>query len=140
VREGVQRRSSGRQADLQVLSRYGRRSRRFLQDGRRGKLAHHHDQDAIRRIAFTITFDQWDACVAAGGCENNARPSDQTWGRGSRPVIDVDWRDAQNYVTWLNRMTGTDSYRLLSEAEWEYSARGVTSAQAPHLGQRDWSK
>jgi formylglycine-generating enzyme required for sulfatase activity len=44
----------------------------------------------------------------------------------------VDWRDAQNYVTWLNRMTGTDSYRLLSDAEWEYSARGVTSAQAPH--------
>jgi formylglycine-generating enzyme required for sulfatase activity len=29
-------------------------------------------------------------------------------------------------------MTGTDSYRLLSEAEWEYAARGVTSAQAPH--------
>jgi formylglycine-generating enzyme required for sulfatase activity len=44
----------------------------------------------------------------------------------------VDWRDAQNYVAWLNRMTGTGSYRLLSEAEWEYAARGVTSAQAPH--------
>jgi formylglycine-generating enzyme required for sulfatase activity len=29
-------------------------------------------------------------------------------------------------------MTGTDSYRLLSEAEWEYAARGVTSAQAAH--------
>jgi formylglycine-generating enzyme required for sulfatase activity len=81
---------------------------------------------------FAITFDQWDACVAGGGCENNTRPSDQTWGRGSRPVINVDWRDAHNYVAWLNRMTGTDSYRLLSEAEWEYAARGVTSAQAPH--------
>jgi formylglycine-generating enzyme required for sulfatase activity len=81
---------------------------------------------------FTITFDQWNVCVAGGGCENNTGPSDQTWGRGSRPVINVDWRDAQNYVAWLNRMTGTDSYRLLSEAEWEYAARGVTSAQAPH--------
>jgi formylglycine-generating enzyme required for sulfatase activity len=81
---------------------------------------------------FTITFDQWDACAAGGGCENNTRPSDQTWGRGSRPVINVDWRDAQSYVAWLNRMTGTDSYHLLSEAEWEYAARGVTSAQAPH--------
>jgi formylglycine-generating enzyme required for sulfatase activity len=81
---------------------------------------------------FTITFDQWDACVAGGGCENNTRPSDQTWGRGSRPVINVDWRDAQNYVAWLNRMTGRESYRLLSEAEWEYAARGVTSAEAPH--------
>jgi formylglycine-generating enzyme required for sulfatase activity len=44
----------------------------------------------------------------------------------------VDWGDAQDYVAWLNRMTGTDSYRLLSEAEWEYAARGITSAQAPH--------
>jgi formylglycine-generating enzyme required for sulfatase activity len=81
---------------------------------------------------FTITFDQWDACVAGGGCENNLIPSDQTWGRGSRPVIYAAWRDAQTYVAWLNRMTGTDGYRLLSEAEWEYAARGVTSAQAPH--------
>jgi formylglycine-generating enzyme required for sulfatase activity len=81
---------------------------------------------------FTITFDQWDACVAGGGCESNPRPNDQTWGRRSRPVINVDWRDAQNYVAWLNRMIGTDSYRLLSEAEWEYAGRGVTSAQAPH--------
>jgi formylglycine-generating enzyme required for sulfatase activity len=81
---------------------------------------------------FTITFDQWDACVTGGGCETNTRPNDRTWGRGSRPVINVDWREAQNYVAWLNRMTGTDSYRLLSEAEWEYAARGVTSAQAPH--------
>jgi formylglycine-generating enzyme required for sulfatase activity len=81
---------------------------------------------------FTITFDQWDACVAGGGCESNSRPSDQTWGRGTRPVINVDWRDARNYVAWLNRMTGTNSYRLLSEAEWEYAARGVTSEQAPY--------
>jgi formylglycine-generating enzyme required for sulfatase activity len=81
---------------------------------------------------FTITFDQWDACVAGGGCENNTSPSDRTWGRGTRPVIYVHWRDAQDYVAWLNRMTGTDSYRLLSDAEWEYAARGLTSAQAPH--------
>jgi formylglycine-generating enzyme required for sulfatase activity len=81
---------------------------------------------------FMITFDQWDACVRGRGCENNRRPFDQTWGRGSRPVINVNWRDAQSYVTWLNRMTGSDSYRLLSEAEWEYAARGVTSARFPH--------
>ena len=81
---------------------------------------------------FTITFDQWDACVAGGGCENNARPSDQTWGRGSRPAIIVDWRDANTYVAWLNRMASTDAYRLLSEAEWEYTARAVRSAEAEH--------
>ena len=81
---------------------------------------------------FTITFDQWDACVAGGGCEHNTRPSDQTWGRGTRPAINVDWRDANAYVAWLNRMAGTDAYRLLSEAEWEYAARGVRSADAEH--------
>ena len=78
---------------------------------------------------FAITFDQWDACVSGGGCESNARPSDQTWGRGTRPAINVDWRDAQAYVAWLNRMAGTSTYRLLSEAEWEYAARaGTTTA------------
>jgi formylglycine-generating enzyme required for sulfatase activity len=87
-------------------------------------------QFAVSR--FTITFDQWIACAADGGCENNPRPNDQGWGRGSRPVIDVHWNDAQGYVRWLNRMIGTDSYRLLSEAEWEYAARGVKSARRPH--------
>jgi formylglycine-generating enzyme required for sulfatase activity len=81
---------------------------------------------------FPITFDQWDACVTGGGCEQNVRPSDQTWGRGTRPVINVDWRDANTYVAWLNRMTGTDAYRLLTEAQWEYAARGIKSAEAPH--------
>jgi formylglycine-generating enzyme required for sulfatase activity len=81
---------------------------------------------------FAITFDQWDACVAGGGCENNISPSDKAWGRGSRPVINADWRDAQDYVAWLNYMTGNSSYRLLSEAEWEYATRGATRAQAPH--------
>ena len=70
---------------------------------------------------FTITFDQWDACVAGGGCENNRRPGDQGWGRGTRPVINVDWHNAQSYVAWLNRMIGTDSYRLLTSTEWEYA-------------------
>src|SRR6516225_8231796 len=37
---------------------------------------------------FAVTFDQWDACVADGGC-NGYRPSDQGWGRGNRPVINV---------------------------------------------------
>ena len=72
-----------------------------------------------------VTFAQWDACVAAGGCAGH-NPADQGWGRGTRPVIDVSWNDAQAYVSWLSTKTG-HQYRLLTEAEWEYVARADTT-------------
>jgi formylglycine-generating enzyme required for sulfatase activity len=75
--------------------------------------------------AFAVTFDEWDACVVDGGCDGY-RPSDQGWGRGRRPVINVSWHDAKAYVEWLSRKTGR-TYRLLSEAEREYAARAGTA-------------
>jgi formylglycine-generating enzyme required for sulfatase activity len=72
-----------------------------------------------------ITFDEWDLCVSAGGCKY--RPDDRGWGRGSRPIIDVSWDDAHEFVTWLSRKTGKN-YRLPSEAEWEYAARAGTES------------
>lgn len=69
-----------------------------------------------------ITFDEWFACVAEGGC-GAFRPGDYGWGTGHRPVINVSWNDAKAYVDWLSRKTGA-TYRLLSESEWEYAARG----------------
>lgn len=72
---------------------------------------------------FEVTFDEWDACAADGGCRSNKTPSDQGWGKGKRPVINVSWTDAQEYISWLNGKTGTKPYRLLTEAEWEYAAR-----------------
>jgi len=73
---------------------------------------------------YEVTFDEWDACVAAGGC-NGYRPVDNGWGRGRRPVMHVSFEHAKSYVSWVRRETGK-SYRLLSEAEWEFLARGGT--------------
>ncbi|RPH97537.1 MAG: hypothetical protein EHM68_07950 [Lysobacterales bacterium] len=69
---------------------------------------------------FEITFEQWDLCVAEGGCSN--RPADNGWGRGSRPAIMVSWNDATEYADWLGKKTG-QSYSLPSESQWEYLAR-----------------
>jgi len=68
-----------------------------------------------------VTFAEWDRCVASGGCKFN--PPDQGWGRGERPVIDVSWDDAKEFTAWLSKVTGKP-YRLPTEAEWEYAARG----------------
>jgi formylglycine-generating enzyme required for sulfatase activity len=73
---------------------------------------------------FEVTFDEWDACAADGGC-NRYKPSDEGWGRGRRPVINVSWDDAKAYAAWLSLKTGK-SYRLLSGAEYEYATRAGT--------------
>jgi formylglycine-generating enzyme required for sulfatase activity len=79
---------------------------------------------------FEVTFAEWDACVAGGGCGGH-RPNDQGWGRGNRPAINVSWQDAQAYVSWLNQRVPGAGYRLLTEAEWEYAARAGTTTAYP---------
>src|SRR5690606_7613136 len=71
---------------------------------------------------YEVTFAQWDACLAGGGC-NGYSPPDGGWGRGDRPVTGISWQDAQAYLDWLNAQAGGLRYRLPSEAEWEYAAR-----------------
>jgi formylglycine-generating enzyme required for sulfatase activity len=74
-----------------------------------------------------VTFDEWDTCVAYGDCGN---VEDSGFGRGQRPVIFINWNDAQTYVAWLSKMTGK-TYRLLSEAEYEYATRAGTQTAYP---------
>ena len=73
---------------------------------------------------FAVTFDEWDACVAAGGC-NGYTPPDEGGRRGRQPVVNVSWNDANAYVAWLSKTTGKP-YRLLSESEREYVTRAGT--------------
>jgi formylglycine-generating enzyme required for sulfatase activity len=77
---------------------------------------------------FEVTFAQWDACLAERGCAHN--PGDESWGRGKRPVINVSWDDARQFAAWLSKRTGKP-YRLLTEAEWEYAARGTGQVPEP---------
>jgi formylglycine-generating enzyme required for sulfatase activity len=77
---------------------------------------------------YPITFAEWDACFARGGCDYS--PGDQHWGRGQQPVLNVDWFHAKQYADWLSRETGK-TYKLLSEAEYEYAARAGTEKAYP---------
>lgn len=76
-----------------------------------------------------VTFEQWETCVRAGGCPQR-QPDDAGFGRGFRPVIDVDWHDAEAFAAWLRQSTGKP-YRLPSEAEWEYACHAGTTAPYP---------
>ena len=76
---------------------------------------------------YEVTFAEYDRFCQATGRE---KPKDgrrwfpfSNWGRDRRPVMNVTWDDAVAYTRWLSGQTG-QRYRLPSESEWEYAARG----------------
>ena len=84
--------------------------------------------DAFAIGQYEVTRKEWHACVLDGKCKAKTEQSQVAQDR--HPIAMVSWDDAQDYVNWLSALTG-HTYRLPSEAEWEYAARAGEEGPRP---------
>ena len=71
---------------------------------------------------YPATVRQWRECAKTKACSYNPDGDDDA------PVTNVSWDDAKRFVAWLSLAAG-QHYRLPTEAEWEYAARGGTDTR-----------
>ena len=89
------------------------------------------EEKPVHQVSIAVPFALSVHEVTFGDYDRFTYPNkvdDEGWGRGRRPVINVSWDDAKEYVAWLSAETGAE-YRLPSEAEWEYAARAGASTK-----------
>ncbi|MCS6884002.1 MAG: formylglycine-generating enzyme family protein [Acidobacteriota bacterium] len=92
---------------------------------------HTVEMHAFEIGAYEVTNEEFEAFVDDTGykTEPELRNAPVTWrsyfteGREKYPVVLVSWHDANNFCKWLSSKTGS-KFRLPTEAEWEYAARG----------------